>query len=233
MIFRSFHIPRLLARFPLLICFAVFSLAICMQGRAIADDDDDPREVYNLKDFDRIEISGIYDIEVQNGLDYKIKLSGSQSALLRASVKVENNTLVLGHKRVRGRKNKKLRGRKSITAFISVPDLRAIHVSGVVDGDVRNINTQNFKVSVSGVGDLKLTGKCGRLDADLSGVGDLNAKALVCKAADVSVSGVGDATVYASQSLNARVSGIGDLDCFGSPKQVRKNRTFFSTIRVH
>lgn len=199
---------------------------------SIADNEasagDKSEKTYDYSDFERIKISGVYEITVRNGEDYAIKLSGKEQALARATIKVENNTLYLGHK-----KQSSFRGKKSLSAVVSLPSLHKIDVSGVVDGIVHDIDSDDFHVEVSGVGDLKMNGRCDTLYAELSGVGDLNAKALVCRAADVRVSGVGDASVYASETLKAHVSGIGDLTCYGSPKQVRKNRNFFSSIRVH
>lgn len=195
-------------------------------------------QAYDYRDFERINISGIYEVNVRvrNGSDYMIRLSGREAALARALVRVENNTLYLGHKK-RDFNTKKRRsgsrGKKMLTAIISLPRLHGINISGVVEGRISGIDVDKFNVEVSGVGDLRLAGKCNSLIAELSGVGDLNARALVCRSADVSVSGVGDAQVYASESLKARVSGIGDLTCYGSPKRVRKNRSFFSSIRVH
>jgi len=189
---------------------------------------DKSEKTFDYRDFERIKVSGVYELNIRNGADYSIRLSGKELALDRASIRVENKTLYLGHQKKIG-----YRGKKSISANINLPSLHEIHVSGVVDGIVHDIDVDNFRVEVSGVGDLKLTGRCNALRADLSGVGDLNAKNLICRAVDVAVTGVGDATVYASDSLKAHVSGIGDLTCYGSPKNVRKNRNFFSSIRVH
>ncbi len=180
------------------------------------------------KDFENIDVAGVYEIKVVSGADFDVQLMGSKAALARAKVRVEDKTLYLGRMKKRGS-----RGKKTVYATISLPMLKQVQVSGVVEGRIKGVDTDNFEVNVSGVGDLTIEGRCGRLVATLSGVGDLNARGLKCQVVDVSVSGVGDAKVYATQSLNARVSGIGDLTCYGSPREVRKNRNFFSSIRVH
>jgi len=184
--------------------------------------------VYDLRDFTRIEVSGVYDISVEVGPDFSIRLSSREASLDRVHVRAANETLYLGHQ-----KGRSWRSKKSVDAAISLPALYGIEASGVVDGEIRGIDTDLFRVEVSGVGDLMLKGTCGMLRARLSGVGDLDASDLKCAHVDVKVSGVGDARVHASESLDANVSGIGDLTCFGSPSRVKKNKTFFSSISVH
>ncbi len=184
--------------------------------------------IYDLRDFNQIEVSGVYEISVEIGPDFAIRLSGREERLQHARVRVSNETLYLGH-----HKGRTLRSKKGVDAVISLPALAGIEASGVVDGEIRGIDADLFRVEVSGVGDLMLTGKCAHLWARLSGVGDLDASDLKCAHVDVKVSGVGDVRVHASESLDANVSGIGDLTCFGSPSRVKKNKTFFSSISVH
>ena len=221
---------RLLSSFFVAFCLCVAASG-AVDNAAFAGDKSSKNatETIDLRDFEKIRVSGVYDITVRAGRDYGIQVEGRRSALERANIKVENNTLILGHEKKKG-----VRGvKKSLNVVILMPRLHQIDVSGVVDGTISDVMADDFRVNVSGVGDLKIEGRCDRLIARLSGVGDLSARKLVCNHAEVRVSGVGDATVYASESLDAHVSGIGDLTSYGSPKRVRKNRSFFSTIRVH
>ena len=78
-----------------------------------------------------------------------------------------------------------------------------------------------------------LNGECGSFDADVSGVGDLEAKGLQCRVVSVEVSGVGSASVYASDEVDAEVSGMGDIDVYGSPEKVRKESSMFAEVTVH
>ena len=188
----------------------------------------DERRELDLKNFNRIEVSGVYDLRIRKGDEFRVVLEGHEKVLNRATVKVFAQTLKLGR-----RKGPKIRRSKTVQADITLPDLKGLTVSGVVDAIVTDVDAELFTVNISGVGELRISGECERLRAHLSGVGELNARKLNCEQVKVNVSGVGDATVYASEMLDAHVSGIGDLTCYGSPKQVRKNSSFFSTIRVH
>ncbi|MEL6112298.1 MAG: head GIN domain-containing protein [Pseudomonadota bacterium] len=197
-------------------------------SQAMAGDDKRVEKRITEGSFTRIEVSGVYDLSVNHGSDHSVILSGREKAIAHARVVIRDDTLFLGHQ-----KGRHFRNKKSVDAVITLPQLREITVSGVVDGSIRDVDTDDFTIRVSGVGDLRVDGKCKQLRADLSGVGDLDARDLKCDAVKVTVSGVGDARVYAENELDAHVSGIGDLTCFGSPKRVRKNKSFFSTISVH
>ena len=61
-----------------------------------------------------------------------------------------------------------------------------------------------------------------RLTAKLSGAGDIKAGDLKATAADVQISGAGNATVWATGELKARVSGAGDVRYKGQPRVDQK-----------
>ena len=48
-----------------------------------------------------------------------------------------------------------------------------------------------------------------------------------------SVEGMGSAEVYASESVDADIEGIGSIEVDGSPATVKKSKSFLSSIEVH
>lgn len=187
----------------------------------------------DLRNFDKISIKGVYEIEVSVGPEYSIQLSGKQDDVDRAETTVSDGTLVLDQKHRQSGEKLRRRSHDGITAKISMPALSAIEVGGVVDGKVTGIAAEGFRADLSGVGDLDLEGTCTALEARVSGVGDLDADDLKCQTVKVTVAGVGDAKVYASESVEARVSGMGDISVSGNPKQVEKSGSLFSDIDVN
>jgi len=190
----------------------------------------DISRTYELAGFDRIDLGGVFELDVTVGGDFSVEVSGAPDDMERVEARVADGELVLD---LRDEKRHRWGKDQSITARVTMPALAGIDVSGVVDGEVRGVDSETFDVSISGVGDMDLSGAGGALTADLSGVGDLDAKDLKCKTADITVSGVGDADVYASESAKATISGIGDIDIYGSPATVEKNAGMFSDISVH
>jgi len=201
--------------------------AILIGGISMAnaheDDDHDDKDritkTYDLTGFDAIDISGVYDVEITVGKDYSIRLEGREKEMDYAEVDLDGDTLELGQRK----KKWGWGNRKSIDAYITLPSLNALDVSGVTDADVENIDAKTFELDVSGVADVNLSGSCDRIDADISGVSDVNARELKCKSGDVDLSGVGDLDVYTSESIDASVHGVGDVTVYGSPSDVEKS----------
>lgn len=181
----------------------------------------------DLRDFNAIEISGAYKLDVIVGEDFSIELSGPSEEMSRVEATLKNGALVLGSKR-------KIRGdHKGVKAVVTMPALSRISVSGVADADVSGVKAADFKLDLSGVGEVNIAGACEKLIARVSGVGEIDAQSLQCKAVDVKVAGVGEARVYASESVSAEVSGMGGITVYGAPKMVNKRGGFFSEIKVH
>lgn len=181
----------------------------------------------DLRDFDAIEISGAYGLDVIVGEDFSIELSGPAEEMTRVEATLKNGALVLGSK-------KKSQGdRRGVRAVVTLPALNRLSVSGVTDADVSGVRASVFKLELSGVGDVNVAGACEKLVARVSGVGEIDAQSLQCKDVDVKVAGIGEARVYASEGVSAEVSGMGSITVYGAPKTVNKRGGFFSEIKVH
>lgn len=192
----------------------------------------DKTETIAAVDFDRIEVAGVFELDVKVGGDYSVMLSGKEDDLARTTARVENGVLVLDTDE-KGADGKRRFVKHGVTATISMPALNGVDSAGVVDGDITGISAENFNADISGVGELELSGTCGALDADVSGVGELDAKDLQCRSVTVEVSGIGEAKIYASESVDADIAGIGEIEIYGSPAQVSKSNSGpFGRIKV-
>lgn len=203
----------------------VAALAGALSGSAVAESKSS--RTLDLRDFDAIEIGGAYELDVIVGEDFSIELSGPSEEMARVEASLKNGALVLGTK-------KRIKGdHKGVRAVVTMPALTRIAVSGVADADVSGVKSDHFKLDLSGVGEVNVAGECGKLYARVSGVGEVDAQSLQCKDVDVRVAGIGEARVYASESVSAEVSGMGGIMVYGSPKSVDKRGGFFSEIKVH
>lgn len=194
------------------------------------DKSKDITQTYDFTDFDKVEIGGVYEFDVTVGGDYSITISGAPEEMDKIDVSVVDGELILDQDR-REKVRRKWRD-QGMEATITLPALNAIDVSGIVDGNITGIDAEEFDADFSGVGAVNISGTCGHLDADISGIGDFDASELRCQTADVDVSGIGDVDVYAGDEIDISVSGIGDVDIHGSPSRVEKNGSLFSDISV-
>ena len=69
---------------------------------------------------------------------------------------------------------------------------------------------------------FRSTGKVQTFVLKAEGVGAVNARELDAQHVDVSLQGVGSAQVRATESLRAKLEGIGSLTYYGNPKRVSK-----------
>ena len=136
-----------------------------------------------------------------------------------ARVEIDDGMLELGQtKRKRSWGN-----RKSINAWVTLPALNKLSVSGVADVTADNVKSDSFKLKVSGVADVNIEGECGYIKASISGVSDVDAEKFVCQDGDVNMSGVADLTIHTAESIDASVSGVGDVTVYGNPSKVEKS----------
>lgn len=198
----------------------IFAGAVAVQAH---DDDKDKgpkiERAYNLDGFDGIGISGVYDVHIEAGEQFSIRLEGPEREMEYARVEVYDDTLELGqHKR-----KKKWGNRKSIDAYVTLPKLNHLKVSGVADVNAKNVTADSFKLNVSGVADVNIEGECRYIKASISGVSDVDAQDFICRDGDVNMSGVADLEIYTSESIDANVSGVGDVTVYGKPSKVEKS----------
>ncbi len=213
--------------------FTASVLAFAAASAALAGDDSIVTKKLDLEGFDRIDVSGVYELDVRVGPSFSIELSGRGHEMNRVEASVKNGVLHLDQRDETRKEKRMWRNNKGIDAVITLPALNGLEVSGVVEGSISDIDSADFEVNISGVGDIELDGECGRFDAHVSGVGDLDADALECSVVNITLSGVGDASVYAREEVDARVSGMGDIDVYGSPPKVSKSKSMFADVTIH
>ncbi len=94
----------------------------------------------------------------------------------------------------------------------------SLNVTG--SSDVKTVNAAcNFiYITVTGSGDVDITGKADEGTYNVSGSGDIKAYNCIIKKLTCGVSGSGDIHCHATQKLSASVSGSGDLKYMGNPE---------------
>lgn len=92
-----------------------------------------------------------------------------------------------------------------------------ITVAGAVDADFSNTDVDALYISVAGAGEFHLSGKADSLLVKFDSAGDLDAKELAAKEADIIVNGAGSVEVSCSEKLTAAIRGAGNLEYYGNP----------------
>jgi len=192
----------------------------------------------STSDYDAIAVSGWFDVDLVEGKEGEITLSGESNLLEYITTEVNNGKLTI--KTEKGVNLKPSNWNSGIKITVPVESVEAIALSG--SGDIvgkKTIKTDTFKTAMSGSGDITLdvdantveatmsgsgditlSGNTTNFDATISGSGDIKAYDMEADNVDATVSGSADIKVTANKMLKARVSGSGDISYRGNPDKV-------------
>lgn len=109
-------------------------------------------------------------------------------------------------------------------------DRLGVENSGVGSMYLSGLTVGELEAECSGVGNIELSGTAKKASLDCSGVGSIKAQALKAKEVKGDVSGVGSIHCYATEYLDAEVSGVGSLQYGGEPKRKELRRTGVGNI---
>ncbi len=225
---------------------AALVAAAAFASPALAEEIRQPREV---TEFTAIHLAAPLRVELTQGPADGLVLVGHEDALAEIEATVEEGVLRI---RQKARLVPRITYGPKVRALVSARRIDALSISG--SGDIRaralkggsirlSINgsgdigiaaleSDSAEVSISGSGDVRLAGRTGTLSTTIAGSGDVRCAELEARRIRVSIAGSGDATVWARESLEARVSGSGDVRYYGDPAVERSIRGSGSVRRL-
>lgn len=80
------------------------------------------------------------------------------------------------------------------------------------------LNSERVELNLQGAGFLMLSGRAKSLKADLGGLGNLDSQQCTVDNVEVDLSGLGNASVTARQSVDLNLSGLGSVTVYGKPQ---------------
>ena len=211
----------------LLSFMAILGIAICANAENVT-------KTYKVSGFQSISASHAFNIEVAKGSKYAVKIDIPESYMDYLVVEKRGTTLVIDLKSTLPKRIQNLR--ESCRAFITMPELNGIYLSGaskinVIDqfsirmgkmevelngaSNILNLNIEapEIEIEVSGASRGEILAKAGKVEADVSGASKLN---LTGKAGELDVEVSGASGVNA-KNLEADTV---ELDCSGASKAV-------------
>jgi len=179
----------------------------------------------SLTPFTSLEVSCHGSIQVNTQGQEGLEISGDDNIIPLIITEVNNGTLY-----IRSSKEYDSQGELKIT--VSVPDLKRFVFSGAGETDLSNVKNDRMEIALTGAGSLTATGETKDADITLSGAGSVNAKKLHAINAKVNSSGVGSVEIYVTGQLDAKASGIGEINYYGSPKIVNRQANALGGINA-
>lgn len=198
----------------------------------------------DLRDFESIELSGLFDVRIEKGDNYSVVIEGSDNQKEHYNLYTENKTLVIDYDNNNDRffwKNKLLEDDK-ITINITMPHLRDLDVKGAGKLKFRNFEESDVEIKLSGavVADgrldantldiditgasfLDLEGRGTLMEVKITGASGLRAYQYEVDRAIVEAKGASSAKVYVNESLEINQSFASNVSHRGDAR-VTKNR---------
>ncbi len=191
-------------------------------------------------DYDGVNVSGWFDVELVDGREGTITISGEENLMEYLVTEVKDDKLFIKVKKGYYLSPSSWKKDNGINITVPVEQISLVAMSG--SGDIvgkKRLEADNFKtamsgsgdisleiaakttrVSMSGSGDIDLKGSTTDLEVAISGSGDVQAFDLEADNVEATISGSADIKVTANKSLKARVSGSGDIYYKGNPDKI-------------
>jgi phage shock protein PspC (stress-responsive transcriptional regulator) len=207
-----------------------------------ADPSISTNDQFGLKDFNSVEMRGLFNVRIQKGDQYAVEVTGPESERKRYQVYVTGETLVVEYE-----EKKKLFWKRNlidddmIRINITLPQLRELDVTGagkinfggfdedemdiklmgavMADGEL-NANSLNIKLTGASFLDLKGNGRF--MEADILGASGLRAYGYEVKHCIVEAHGASMAKVNVTETLEYSKGMASSVSHHGSPEVIKR-----------
>lgn len=218
---------------------AVFFLLIISSGcnnKTLQGSGNIITENRNISSFDRIIFSGIGEMTIEQGNEESLTVRADDNILPYIHTEVENNALILGF--VDSDQIFIFNPTDEIQFYLTVKNLSQIDFPGAGSIKINNLETEKLIVDLSGTGNLEVdslnanelivlqrgagtifvSGQVKEQDITHSGSGSYHAADLISQTTIIKISGAGDATIWAVETLDVEISGLGNVTYHGYPR---------------
>jgi len=174
-------------------------------------------QIVDEKDFGALSTMGSWDVFVERGGDYSVRLVLPEDLLPFLEIRNENGELSIGfddHANIRGSYDAK--------AFVTMPDLRKFASTGDLKLDLTDLNGEALRIETTGAFSMSGSGcNFGSLILDSSGATKVDFGGNVVDSAQVRLSGAGLVRLHlGTGELTGSLSGACRLEYSGSPSKV-------------
>lgn len=198
------------------------------------------KENRTVGNFTSIGSSGSWDVMVAYGSSNSVQVEADENLQQYVETKVDDGML-----KIKASKNVNLKSSKKITIYVTLSKLTGISLSGSGDiigngkfdndgsGVFRLSGSGNIKigfnkmkdveVSISGSGNIHLSGTANKVTAKISGSGNADCSELIADDVSASISGSGNVKAQANKSVDASIAGSGNVYYKGAANDIQKH----------
>lgn len=186
--------------------------------------------------FDEVDVSGQFNVFIRQGADPGLTIETDENFLPFIKSEVNGDRLKIWSE-------KHFTAYDKLDVYITTREIKEIDLSGAVvltgsktlrskrlEVDASGaaevsleIQCEEFEFDGSGACSITLKGICEEASYDLSGAGEIEAFELETRSTRIEMSGAASANVYVTDKLNVQVSGAGEVNYKGNPKEIKQN----------
>ena len=192
-------------------------------GHTVAGSGVRKTETRNLPAFSEINATGSFYIEASSQKSASVQIEADDNILPLVKTEVRDGVLYL-------KPEKGFNSKQGVVVRITLPDLTKIDSTGASTFRVENIQNDRLEIRTTGASNVVVSGKTSDVQIKTTGAGEVDAHDLRATRADVKSSGAAKVNVYASEQLDANVSGAGHVEYSGNPKVVNKHTSGAATV---
>jgi phage shock protein PspC (stress-responsive transcriptional regulator) len=201
------------------------------------------KDQYGLTDFNEIEMTGIFDLLIQQGDVYSVQLDGDEREKKKYEVSSSGETLEIRYRsRNKNFWDKDFNTNDKVKITITMPSLQKLKVKGAGELRVRGFDEETMEIELFGalVGDadikarnltldlvgpmvFELDGEGNFLQAEVTKMSQLKASQYQVEHAVVEAKEMGRARVNASNTVEIDTDVVSSVKYQGSPEVIRKN----------
>ena len=205
-------------------------------------------ESRQVSGFDAIRLDGAGRMEITQGTTPSLEIEAEDNLISLLTSEVQNNTLVLGYHERGWRRT--IIPTRPINYTLTVTDLSSLVLNGA--GDIRihslqtdsllieingagnivieDISTDNLIVTLAGTGSINISGVVSDQVINIDGAGNYQGADLQTLSTSININGLGNGTVWATETLQVTIAGGGNVSYYGAP-QVTQEITGLGQVR--
>lgn len=219
-------------------CILLFSAGLilitsgCIEELRVKGNGIEATEGRMVSDFARVKSAGSFDVHITKGDEFEVIVSADENVIEHIETYVSGDVLKIETKGTLSIKNK-----LPMEVFITMPNMRGLKLSGSgkITTDYFHTNQVDIllsgsgkietafeadeaNVDISGSGEVELSGFANKSNFRISGSGTILADELETTDCYTVTSGSGDMWISIERSLDARITGSGNVYYYGNPE---------------
>ncbi len=218
-----------------MLIIAGFSLSACQNLNVVRGSGNLISETRSVSGFDAIKLDGTGRLIITQGTTESLEIEAEDNILDELTSEVQGKTLMLGFQDQPWRTT--LLPTKGIVYRLTVKDLTGITINGAGDLEmdsletdsldmtlngasqvkIKALNAEELSVEISGTGTITLGGAVSIQSVKIDGAGNYQAENLQTQSTMIDINGLGNGTVWATDTLDINIDGGGSLRFYGSP----------------